>query len=53
MWNDLSMEEFLRREEFSIKGAPDFPALFRKRSDIKCKKQVYSTVSKEQHQNLK
>jgi hypothetical protein len=32
-----------------MKGTPDFPALFKKRSEIKLKKQVFSTESKEQH----
>ena len=42
------MEEFFMGEEFSMKGAPDFPALFKKRKKIK-KKQVFSPESKKQH----
>jgi hypothetical protein len=36
-----------------MKGLPDFPALFKKRSEVKYKKQVFSTENKEQHLNLK
>ena len=44
------MEEFFDGgREFSMKGVPDFPALLKKRSEIKQKKQVFSTESKEQN----
>ena len=36
-----------------MKGVPYFPELFKKRSVIKYKKQVFSTESKERHQNIK
>ena len=40
--------------DIAMKGVPDFPALFKKRSEIKQKEQTsFSTESKEQHQNLK
>jgi hypothetical protein len=45
-WEDLSIEGFF------MKGVPDFPALFKKRSEIKLKKNVSSTESKEEHEKL-
>ena len=36
-----------------MKGALDFQALFKKQSEIKLKKQVFLTESKEQNYNLK
>jgi hypothetical protein len=39
---------FLEGRDITMKGAPDFPAVFKKQSEIK-KKQVFSTESKEQH----
>ena len=50
-WNGGS---FHVGRDIVMKGAPDFPALFKKRSEIKYKKKIsFSTESKEQHQNLK
>ena len=45
---------FHGRRDIAMKGAPDFPALFKKRSEIiYIKKTSFLTESKEQHLNLK
>ena len=40
---------FLGGREISMKGAPDFPELFKKDQKLNKKKLVFSTESKEQH----
>ena len=43
-WEDPSMEEFLWGRESSMEKGPDFPALLRKRSEIKYKIAVFFQV---------
>jgi hypothetical protein len=39
--------------DIDMKGAPDFPALFKKKDQKLNKKKSFSTENKEQHPNLK
>ena len=48
MWEDLSMKEFSWGKRISMKGALDFPELFKNNQKIN-DKQIFSTESKEQH----
>ena len=45
-------ESFHGGRDIAMKGTPDFPALFKKRSELNIKKQVFQ-LQQQQHQYLK